>query len=262
MLTPIYVQRLTTELPTSHGWGPVVHLDVTGSTNSEAAERARPWSPVLADLQTAGRGRLGRAWQEVPRAGLAMSVLVPLPPTPGWLPLATGLAVRAALSDTGVTVGLKWPNDVLATDDGDRKLCGILCQMLPDATGVVVGIGINVHHERDQLPVPTATSLRLLGADVDRTDLAAGVLRHLRARHEDLVAGGERAKGVHAAYRAACTTIGKEVDVHRPDGSVEQVVATGVDDDGRLVVTGAEGSATVAAGDVQHIRPSGVPPRP
>ncbi|KRE37655.1 hypothetical protein ASG73_08335 [Janibacter sp. Soil728] len=262
MPTLIDVQRLTTQLPMSQGWGEVVHLDVTGSTNAEAADRARPWSPVLAELQTAGRGRLGRAWQEVPSAGLAVSVLVPVPPNPGWLPLAAGLAVRTALSDTGVAVGLKWPNDVLATEDDDRKLCGILCQMVPDASGVVVGIGINVHHDRDQLPFPSATSLRLVGAEVDRTDLAAAVLRQLRALHEDLMAGGNRAKGVHAAYRAACTTIGREVDVHRPDGSVQQVRATAVDDEGCLVVRGAGGSATVAAGDVQHIRPAGVPPRP
>lgn len=262
MLTSLDVQRLTTELPRSQDWGEVVHLDVTGSTNSQAADRAQLWSPVLAELQTAGRGRLGRDWQEVPSAGLAVSMLVPTPPSPGWLSLAAGLAVRAALSDAGVAVGLKWPNDVLATDDDDRKLCGILCQMLPGAAGVVVGIGINVHHDRDQLPVPTATSLRLVGAEVDRTDLAVAVLRHLRALHGDLSAGEERAKGVRSAYREACTTIGRQVDVHRPDGSVETVTATGVDDEGRLVVHGPEGSDTVAAGDVQHIRPAGVPPRP
>ncbi|MFX4286116.1 biotin--[acetyl-CoA-carboxylase] ligase [Janibacter sp. G349] len=262
MLPPIDVQRLTTALPTSQGWGAVVHREVTGSTNADVLERAVPWSPVLADLQTAGRGRLGRAWQEVPGAGLAMSVLVPTVPAPGWLPLAAGLAVRSALTEVGVAAELKWPNDVLVPADGDRKVCGVLCQMLPSGTGVVVGIGINVHHERDQLPVATATSLRLVGAQVDRTDLAASVLRGLRGLHADLAAGDERAKGVHLAYREACGTIGRLVDVHRPDGSVVTATATGVDDDGRLVVSADGRSDTVAAGDVQHIRPAGTSPRP
>lgn len=262
MLIPIDVHRLARELSRSHEWGDPVHLDVTGSTNAEAIERALPWSPVLAELQTAGRGRLGRAWQEVPRAGLAMSVLVPAIDRAGWLPLAAGLAVRGALEQHGVRAGLKWPNDVLLPDDEDRKVCGILCQLLPGGGGIVVGIGINVHHDRDRLPVATASSLRLVGAEVDRTALAADVLRRLRALHEDLVAGEERAKGVRRAYRDACVTIGREVDVHRPDGSVDRVTATGVDDEGRLAVTGEGGSDTVAAGDVQHIRPAGTPPRP
>ena len=106
MLPPIDVQRLATALPTSQGWGEVHHLPVVGSTNVEAAERALVWSPVVAELQTAGRGRLGREWHEVPSAGLAMSVLVPLTPSPGWLPLVAGLAVRSALAEVGVAARL------------------------------------------------------------------------------------------------------------------------------------------------------------
>lgn len=245
----------------SQGWAPIVHLDEIGSTNAEALRLARPWAPVIAELQTAGRGRLGRSWQEAPSAGLAMSVLVPTPPSPGWLPLVAGLAVHTALTEVGVAAELKWPNDVLVPADGDRKVCGVLCQMLPSGTGVVVGIGINVEHERDQLPVPTATSLRLVGAQVDRTDLAAAVLTRLRALHGDLVAGADRAKGVRQAYRTACGTVGRQIQVHWPDGSLEEVSATGIDEDGRLAVSGARGSDTVAAGDVQHIRPSGSSPQ-
>ena len=262
MTNPIDVQRLAQALPRSQGWGEVVHLEVTGSTNTEALERANPWSPVLADLQTAGRGRLGRVWEETPRAGLAMSVLVPTVSSVGWLPLVAGLAVRAALTEAGVDVGLKWPNDALVPGDHDRKVCGVLCQMLPRGGGIVVGIGINVHHERDQLPVPTATSLRLVGAEVDRTDLAVSVLHHLRRLHADLDAGADRAKGVRRAYRDACVTLGRQIEIHRPDGSVEVASATAIDDDGRLVVDGVAGSDTVAAGDVRHIRPAGTQPHP
>lgn len=239
----------------------MVHLDEVGSTNTEAQDRAALWAPVLAELQTAGRGRLGRSWQEVPGAGLALSVVVPHVPDVGWLPLAAGLAVHTALAGFGVAADLKWPNDVLLPDDEGRKVCGVLCQMLPGEVGVVVGIGINVHHTREQLPVPTATSLRLAGSVVDRTELAASVLRHLRRLHEDLAAGGTSAKGVRDAYRQVCSTIARPVQVHRPDGSVEAVTATGVDDEGRLVVSGVRGFDTVAAGDVQHIRAAGSSPR-
>lgn len=262
MLPPIDVHRLTEALPTSHGWAPVAHLDEVGSTNAEALDRARPWAPVIAELQTAGRGRLGRAWQEARSAGLAMSVVVPRVPDPGWLPLAAGLAVRDAVAALGVETELKWPNDVLLPADDGRKVCGILCQMLPTGEGVVVGIGINVHHARDQLPVATATSLRLAGVAADRTELAAAVLTRLRALHADLADGSDRAKGVHLDYRAACGTIGRLVDVHRPDGSVETARAVDVDADGRLVISVDGRFDTVAAGDVQHIRPAGTPPRP
>lgn len=253
MSDPIDVQRLTTLLPGDEGWGEVVHLDEVSSTNTAAATRGVLWSPVITEHQTAGRGRLGRPWQDAPGASLAMSVVVPPVDPPGWLPLATGLAVRSALVDEGVDAHLKWPNDVLLPGDEDRKVCGILCQSQPDGA-VVVGIGINVGHDRGDLPVETATSLRLVGAHVDRTTLAAAVLTHLRHWHTALTEGGDRAEQVRAAYAAACATLGRRVVVHHPDGTTEEVETTGLDLDGRLRVTRASGSDTVAAGDVQHIR--------
>ncbi|WP_338748329.1 biotin--[acetyl-CoA-carboxylase] ligase [Janibacter alittae] len=253
MPTTMDVQRLTTLLPPAEGWGEVVHLSRVGSTNTAAATRGVLWSPVVTEHQTAGRGRLGRPWQDTPGASLAMSVLVPPVDPPGWLPLATGLAVRSALVSEGVDAHLKWPNDVLLPGDEDRKVCGILCQSQPDGR-VVVGIGINVGHDRGDLPVGTATSLRLVGAHVDRTTVAATVLRHLRRQHTALTEGGDRAEEVRAAYAAACATLGRRVVLHRPDGTREEVETTGLDREGRLRVTGAHGSDTVAAGDVQHIR--------
>lgn len=252
MSRPIDVHRLTARLPAGEGWGEVVHLEETASTNAEAGARAALWSPVVTDYQSAGRGRLGRAWTDLPGASLAMSVLVPPLATPGWLPLAAGLAVRSALVDEGVEALLKWPNDVLLPGDEDRKVSGILCQALPH--GVVVGIGINVAHEREDLPVGTATSLRLVGAEVDRTTLAGTTLLHLRRWHSALDAGGEEAARARREYASACTTVGRRVVVHRPDGTREEVLATGIDREGRLEVSGATGSDSVSAGDVQHIR--------
>ena len=258
MSDSIDVPRLTDQLPTDTAWRGITHLAEVDSTNAEVLRRGGLWAPVLADHQTAGRGRLGRDWQERPGAGLAMSVLVPAVTPLGWLPLLTGLAVRDALAGVGVEAALKWPNDVQLPADGHRKVCGILCQGAGalDA-GVVVGIGINVHHERGDLPTETATSLRLVGAEVDRTDLAAGVLTGLARAHADLSAGGTRAKGVRAAYRAACDTLGRRIVVHLPDGTKEEALATGIDEEGRLVVDGPRGCTTVAAGDVQHIRAAG-----
>src|SRR5699024_10915069 len=133
-----------------------------------------------------------------------------------------------ALADEGVEALLKWPNDVLLSEDDGRKVCGILCQGRPDGQ-VVVGIGINVGHDRATLPVETATSLRVVGARVDRTDLAAGVLTHLRQQHAALTKGGESAAQVRAAYAAACATLGRTVVVHHPDGTRQEVETTDVD---------------------------------
>lgn len=255
----IDVRRLVAALPSDDGWAAPVVLDEVTSTNAEAQRAAELWQPVLAELQLAGRGRLGRGWSEVPRAGLAMSVLVPRPPDPGWLPLLAGLAVHEALRENGVGATLKWPNDVLLPADEDRKVCGILCELDTRRDLVVVGIGINVDHERAELPVATATSLRLAGADLDRTDLAAAVLVRLRRAHEAMMKGGAVAAVVRTDYRGACSTIGRAVDVHLPDGTVERHHVTAVDDDGSLRLRGR--SDSVRAGDVHHIRPVTSPPR-
>ena len=138
-----------------------------------------------------------------------------------WVPLLAGLAVHEAVGQVS-TVGtaLKWPNDVLVPADGDRKLAGPLCEWTGE--GVVVGLGLNVDTAREDLPLDTATSLRAAGhPGVGRAALLSAYLVHLaRLLHDDTGPGGP----VQAAYRAACTTIGRAVDVHEPAG----VVRTGV----------------------------------
>jgi BirA family biotin operon repressor/biotin-[acetyl-CoA-carboxylase] ligase len=153
-----------------------VHPEL-GSTNAEAAQAGRLWHVVVADHQQAGRGRLGRTWEAPLGASVAVSAVLPAPPDHGgWVPLLTGLAVSRALSEVaGVQAGLKWPNDVLVAEDGWRKVCGVLCELHP--VGVVVGIGINVDQRREELPVDTATSLRLCGVPgVRREQLIPAVL--------------------------------------------------------------------------------------
>ena len=225
-----------------------------GSTNLEAARLAEPWRVVVTDHQQAGRGRLGRAWDTPAHTSVTLSVLLPAPEQGrGWMPLATGLAVRDALVEVaGLEAGLKWPNDVLLPADAERKVCGILCELQP--TGIVVGLGINVDQERTELPVETATSLRLAGPDVSRERLIVSVLTHLARWHAALRGAAPDRAAVHAAYRKACLTIGREVELHVAGGEVRRVRAVGVDDEGRLVVAGAGTEYAVAAGDVVHVR--------
>jgi len=233
-------------------WRPVEVFDRLGSTNDEVRDRPELWRVVVAEQQDAGRGRLGRTWTTNPGTALAVSVLVP-PPVSGasWVPLLAGLAVHRAVDEVaGVATALKWPNDVLVPHDEDRKLAGLLCEWT-DA-GVVVGLGLNVDTARRDLPLDTATSLRAAGAPgVDRATLLTAYLVHLaRVLAEDTGPGG----AAQAGYVAACTTVGREVEVHQPGGVLRRGVATGVDDAGRLTVRSAEGVWAVSAGDVVHVR--------
>jgi BirA family biotin operon repressor/biotin-[acetyl-CoA-carboxylase] ligase len=236
-------------------WLPVQVFASLGSTNDEVRAHPAPWRVVVAERQESGRGRLGRTWTTTPGTALAVSVLVPPPASgPSWVPLLAGLALHRAVEEVaGLVTALKWPNDVLVPADGDRKLAGILCEWLPE--GVVVGVGVNVDTERADLPLDTATSLRAAGVPgVDRATLLTAYLVHLaRVLREDTGPAGPAV----AAYRAACASVGAEVEVHAPDGSVRAGTATGVDDAGRLAVRTAVATETVSAGDVVHVRARG-----
>jgi BirA family biotin operon repressor/biotin-[acetyl-CoA-carboxylase] ligase len=243
-------------------WRDITVVTQTGSTNADVAAAARDGAAaglvVVAEAQTGGRGRLDRQWQSPPRAGVLLSALLRPgvdPATWPLVPLLAGLAVSEAVLAVGqVDVGLKWPNDVMV--DG-RKLGGILTERVGDA--VVVGIGINVSTRQAELAIDTATSLALVGGSTDREILVKEVLRALgrryRAWHD--TAGG--ATSVIPAYRERCGTIGQQVEVSLPGGDVVVGVATGIDDDGRLVVredaSGAETGWFV--GDVRHVREVG-----
>lgn len=225
--------------------------DSVGSTNAELRRDPRPWRVVVADEQVSGRGRLDRSWSTPPGVALAVSVLLPPVPDPGWVPLLTGLAVRDVLAGVaGVEATLKWPNDVLLPGDGDRKVCGILCEMLPQ--GVLVGTGVNVSQTREQLPVDTATSLALAGARVlDRQRLLTAFLERMHAVH-----GQALRPQIHRAdYVAACSTIGRRVVVERGGGVGLEMEVRDVDAWGRLVGVDLLGrDVVVAAGDVVHVR--------
>ncbi|MBB4891640.1 BirA family biotin operon repressor/biotin-[acetyl-CoA-carboxylase] ligase [Streptomyces olivoverticillatus] len=244
-------------------------LDVvprTGSTNSDLVAAGGAEGAVLvAEEQSAGRGRLDRTWSAPPRSGLFFSVrLVPGPGVPaerwGWLPLLAGVATATALSRAaGVDTALKWPNDLLVTVDGaERKTGGILAERSGDS--VVVGIGINVSLRADELPVPTAGSLALAGAKVvDRDPLLRAVLRSLEEWYEQWRrAGGDPARcGLQETYAAGCATLGRTVRAELPGGGELVGEAVAVDGDGRLVLATAAGvQEPVGAGDIVHLRPA------
>jgi BirA family transcriptional regulator, biotin operon repressor / biotin---[acetyl-CoA-carboxylase] ligase len=270
--------RALTEGPDAP-WRAIEVVPETGSTNAELVARAGAGEPeglvLAADHQAAGRGRLGRSWSAPPRSSLAVSMLLRPAVDPSrwsWLPLLVGVAVTDALTHTcGVAAGLKWPNDVLIPqprrgerpEDGERlKVCGILAEAVPGPMGAgaaVLGFGLNVDQERDELPVPGATSLRLAGsATLDRDTVLRACLRAVAARYRRWVeAGGDpRGSGIGAAYREACLSLGLEVEVQLPGSEPVRGVAQEVDDAGRLVVETGAGRRALAAGDVVHVRPA------
>lgn len=242
-------------------WAALDVVAATPSTNADlvaaAAAGAAHGIVLVGEHQSAGRGRLGRSWSAPPRSALTFSVLLrPAPATRakwGWLPLLAGTAVASAVrGTTGVEAALKWPNDVLV---GDAKLAGVLAQVAGDA--VVVGIGLNVSLRADELPVPTATSLALAGATtIDRDTVLRAVLRRLGTdyrswREHD---GEADVCGLRPTYLSLCTTLGRDVTVHLPDGETLTGRALDVDAEGRLVVDTVSGQRALAAGDVVHVR--------
>ncbi|MFC1438331.1 biotin--[acetyl-CoA-carboxylase] ligase [Streptacidiphilus sp. N1-10] len=248
-------------------WTSLRVVTQTGSTNSdlaaEAARGAAAGAVLVAEEQTAGRGRLERRWSAPARSGIFLSMLLRPDGVPkqrwGWLPLLVGVSAASALSQVaGVEVRLKWPNDLLVDVGGEeRKLGGILAELAGDA--VVVGIGLNVSLREEELPVPAAGSLALAGAAVtDRETLLRALLRTFDELYADWAgaAGDPEASGLRAAYAAQCATLGRSVRVELPGGRELLGEAVAVDGDGRLVVRdGAGEERAVGAGDVLHVRP-------
>ena len=220
------------------------------STNDEVAALARAGAPegaaIVADWQSAGRGRRGRAWDAPPGSSLLVSVLLRPPEGSAHLALmAAGLAaVEACRVAAGVEAALKWPNDVVVPDG---KLGGILSEA--HGGGVVVGLGLNVDWGDEPLPEGGVSLAGLAGRRVERPISRGEVLvPYLVALDRRCDQAQETVVG---DWQSACTTIGREVRVELPDRTLEGV-ATGVTDDGRLIVDGV----TVSAGDVVHLRPT------
>jgi BirA family biotin operon repressor/biotin-[acetyl-CoA-carboxylase] ligase len=256
----------------------VQRIAATGSTNADllaaAADGAEEGLVLVAEHQTAGRGRLDRRWEAPPGASLLVSVLLrpTLEPDDAFLlTTATGVSAVAACQDVaGVLAGLKWPNDLVVVADGldrdhldGRKLGGILAEARLAADrldAVVIGMGLNVNWPPTLPPDLTATAAalnHLVGREIDRDALLASWLRHLDGWLVRL--GDGRGTGRDALLdraRECSATLGRTVQVELPGGEVLVGEAVELTDGGHLLVSPASGAPAVevTVGDVVHAR--------
>lgn len=253
-------------------------LEETPSTNTTALtlaqQGAEDGTVIVADRQTAGRGRLGRHWHSPPGVNLYCSVILRRRPTPerrmswlSWVPLLSAVAVaRAVQAEAGVLPTLKWPNDLMV---GQRKLGGLLCESggLGELDRVVVvGLGLNVNAGPDAFPGElreVATSLACeTGRLFDRAALLASVLAELEHRY-DAFPLQEAGEWMHE-YATLCSTLGRSVRAEVAGGETLEGWAEGIGSDGslriRLTRPTALGSAQaglvveVRAADIMHVR--------
>ena len=238
----------------------------TGSTNDDLLAAAGFGAPdgsvLVADHQRAGHGRRGRSWEAPASSSLLVSILLRPDPDPDDLHLLTtavGVAAAEAVDEElAVTVGLKWPNDLVAeTADGERKLGGILAEAAWDGDqldAVVVGLGLNVawpHLVPAELDGIAVALNHLTDEPVDRGDLLVSLLLRL----DDILADPEHA-ALQERWHHLATTVGREVRVELASGAVVVGTATGMTSSGRLVVETEDGPQEITAGDVHHLRPT------
>lgn len=247
------------------------YVEETGSTNSDlvASAASHPdFSALVAGFQTAGRGRAtGRQW--IAPAGSSLAVSVLLKPAEssggkfavtafGWLPLLAGLAMARAVGQfiPAENVSVKWPNDVLVSE---KKISGILSELLPDLSGVVIGAGLNVLQKPDQLPIETATSMAIEGATgISLDHVLAAYLGELRALYARFIeAGGDSERsGLRAEVAERCGSVGRRVRAMMPGEQEITGTAVGLDETGRILIQpdGARELFAVSAGDIVHLR--------
>jgi BirA family transcriptional regulator, biotin operon repressor / biotin---[acetyl-CoA-carboxylase] ligase len=241
-LSMAHVTDLTEKSAFGHSFR---YYDEIESTNAEAKSLANSGAPagtvVIAECQTAGRGRLGRRWTSPAGKGLLFSVLLRPSLPMNEVHLLTLVAAAATAegieSQVDAQVGIKWPNDLLI---GGKKVGGILMEVAgeqDEVEWVVVGIGVNVNTEYSELPVSlrrTATSLKMVsGQVVDRSDLLAGLLLSLEKHYDHAAANGfERALSM---FRERDYLLNKSVSVQTREGAVVGA-ASGIDERGALLV--------------------------
>jgi BirA family transcriptional regulator, biotin operon repressor / biotin---[acetyl-CoA-carboxylase] ligase len=231
----------------------LVRLDRVDSTMDEARRRFAPGESrrvwIIADEQTAGRGRQARAWASPP-GNLHMTLLLPTA-TPlrdqPKLGFAAGVALcRAALATLGsaANVAIKWPNDLLV--DG-AKASGLLLEGHGQGEAVAIGIGVNVTSHPPDTPYP-ATHLGRHAVCAGRDALFVQLSAALAAEI-DVFAEGRGFPLTRARWLAHAAHLGRRISVRQPEGAVEGLFE-GLDEDGRLRLITADGLRRIAAGDV------------
>ncbi len=234
-------------------------LEVCDSSSSEVLRRAENGAPaglvVVADRQTAGRGRRGRSWLAEPENGLTFSLLWRFPPSAcrlSGLSLAVGVAFARACDGLGLGgVSLKWPNDVLARlAGGDGKLAGILIELAADRRGsqAVIGIGANLRRPRQHIDQPVAGLADLSGETTERHTFLAALLVALACVLDDFARHGFASFRDEWQRRHAWT--GRRLRVCGEGSGDREGECLGVDDEGALLLASASGPHRVLAGDI------------
>ena len=240
------------------GVSEILYLPETTSTNQiakEYLESGRSDFAVVTDFQTAGKGRLNRIWQASKESSLLLTLAFKLKNITniGWLNLwAATIARRVLMENFNVEVKLKWPNDlVVATDDSFLKFGGILSQLYKDH--VIFGVGINYSQEQAELPIASATSLKLQNVNfLPREYLIADLISSFYNSWDlDTESVEFPAKSVVREYQAASYSIGREVLAMLPNGEEIRGLAVALAENGALLVRKANGEVTtITAGDV------------
>jgi BirA family biotin operon repressor/biotin-[acetyl-CoA-carboxylase] ligase len=237
---------ISTALATNY-WRVRVLSEVGSTQDILKSELVSSGDCVVAEYQSAGRGRMERKFESAPRVALLFSFYIePTRSTEwGWIPLLAGIAISRTFNEAtdSERFKTKWPNDVIA-DSG--KVSGVLCERF--GVGIIVGIGINVSTRPTELPVPTASSIFIeTGIELDRNILLAELLTNFSGLFSRWSAGED----LGASYRALSQTIGLEVRISLPDGKSINGRAIDVDSDGRLIL---ENGDLISVGDVHHLR--------
>lgn len=263
---PFDADRLRRALGSALGAFSIRVVDRTGSTNDDLRELAAAGAPsgtvLVADAQTAGKGRRGRSWTSLPGAGLYLSVLFRAERPPAELPrwtLAAAVAVReTCVALAAIPVSIKWPNDLVCRG---RKLAGILAEgrFTPAGVEIVLGIGINVAHRPEDFPEPLralATSIEIESGSPapTRERLAADLLPRLEAVHRSLAAGEWEPIRVRWE-RAATPFSGRAVEIESGSGARFRGRVRGIGEHGSLEIDRADGArvAVVASEAVRWL---------
>ena len=237
---------ISAALPSNY-WRVRVADEVASTQDELKNELVSNGDCVVAEFQSAGRGRLDRKFDSIPNVALLFSFYIEPKRSGewGWIPLLAGLAIARTLNAAtdSTSYKTKWPNDVICESG---KVAGVLCERHGD--GIIVGMGINVSTHVEELPVETATSIYIeSGIELDRNELLAELL----TTFQELFAGWDAGGDLSPSYRALSLTIGSQVKVLLPDSRSVSGFATAVDNEGRLKL---ESGDLISVGDVLHLR--------
>ena len=230
-------------------------VDVTGSTQLDLEENIRARTALdgdvlIANYQSAGRGRLDREFIAAPSSAILFSFYKKISrPREEWnfIALLAALSISDALKnlDHDIPVNIKWPNDILVKD---KKIAGLLCQA--ESEGVIVGIGLNVSMREDELPVETATSLLLENyTELDRNIIVKRILQIFEEKFSIWESRGS--EPFISDYEKACSSLQRQIQIIQPHGDSKIAIATSISSLGELVL---EDGTLVNSADVVHLR--------